>query len=117
MMRALLVSAVIAGTIVLAVYPGLPGYLHPPMCSSVESGGVVVQSFCIAWDPRLGRYEIPPPGVPADYGARFPPTIDPAALAALLFIGLTTLLWVGISVARHTRKAGGQGWADSGTEP
>jgi hypothetical protein len=97
-MRALIASALVAGVLVVAMFPAIPGYLHPPMCSRVESGGVVVQSFCISWDPALGRYQIPPPGVPADYGARIPSTIDPAVLAALLFVAGSLVLWIGLSI-------------------
>jgi hypothetical protein len=96
--RVLLVSALIAAAVALAVSPRLPEFLHPPLCSTVESGGVVIKSFCISWDPSMGRYETPPPGVPADYGSRVRPTVDPAALAVLIFLGITTALWAVVTL-------------------
>jgi len=102
--RVLLVSALIAVAIALAVSPILPGFLHPPLCSTVEAGGSVVESFCISWDPSLGRYETPPPGVPADYGSRFQSTIDPAALAVLIFLGVMTVLWAVITLVSRRLK-------------
>jgi hypothetical protein len=108
--RALIVSALVACGLVAAIFPAIPGYLHPPMCSTVDSGGVVLQSFCISWDPALGRYQLPPPGVPADYGARFPSTIDPAVLAALLFVAATLVSWMGLAiVARGWQMSRGRG--------
>lgn len=99
-MRNLLISAAIALGVALAAAPRLPALVHPPLCSTVDTGGVVVNTFCISWDPDLGRYETPPAGVPADYGRPpYPPTIDPALLVVCIFFGATTLIWAALSLA------------------
>jgi hypothetical protein len=96
--RLLIVAAVVAGVIVFASLPWVGSLLHPPLCSTVESGGVVLKSFCISWEPMQGRYETPPSGVPADYGAYVQPTIDPTVLAVSTFVGATLVLWIVLSV-------------------
>jgi len=96
MVRALIASAVLAGLVAVVSVPWIAGALHPPLCSTVGSG-VDIKSFCISWDPTKGRYETPPAPVPADFGARHLPTVDPTfAWAALVFVGATIALWFGL---------------------
>ncbi len=71
-MRVVIAAAALSVAIVFLAYPAIERQVHPPRCSTVESGGTVVQSFCIAYDSALGRYETPPAGVPADYGRILP---------------------------------------------
>jgi hypothetical protein len=101
--RAFIVAAAAAAVLVVVVLPAIAGYLRPPLCSTVESGGVVVQSFCISWDATLGRYQTPPPGVPADYGVRLPAGIEPTLVAALLFVAATFTFWLGLSIVARWR--------------
>ncbi len=72
LVRVVIAAAALSLAIGLLAYPAIEQQVHPPRCSTVESGGTVVQSFCIAYDPALGRYETPRAGVPADYGRILP---------------------------------------------
>ena len=92
-MRGAAVSILLAGAITLAVYPRLLGPLPPPRCGTVEAGGAVIQSFCINYDPALGRYETPPSGVPADFALVRPGEYpDPLPIIVALFAGLAVIL-------------------------
>lgn len=68
--RRLVVATVPAFVVALAIVAMLPpNVLYPDRCSTYPTAnGVPIHpgEFCIRYDPALGRYEVPPAGVPAD---------------------------------------------------
>ena len=91
------VIAVAALIVAMAVAWALPTMLlYPEQCTFASNVG----AFCIEYDPSLGRYEAPPPAVPADFARSVTDNAHPnnfriayGALAfALAFGGIWTVM-------------------------
>ena len=105
-MRTILLSVLVGGAVAIALYPALPGLIHSPRCPTVEAGGVVVRTFCISYDPALGRYETPPAGVPADYDVLRPGQYpNERAVAAAVVVGVAAVL---ATIIRWIQRFGGR---------
>ena len=103
-MRRLGPAAVLAALIAVAAVAAIPSSAaHPPRCSWATGVG----DFCIHFVPALGRYELPPPGVPADMAR-----VDPAEarmpdarpyMALSIFVGLMGLMWAALALTRRMK--------------
>jgi hypothetical protein len=103
--RRAVLAALPAALIAYAVGPSLPSSIepapvHPDKCSWVIHDGSYSE-FCIRYIPALGRYELPPRDVPADFARAYPPGGDPEphAFRATVAVILFALLFVGLSAA------------------
>ena len=94
-------AAVVAVASVAAIPSSAP---HPPRCSWATGVG----DFCLQYVPALGRYELPPPGIPADMTLVDPAdsrTSDARPLMALsIFVGLLGLMWASLTLASRLKS-------------
>ena len=102
-MAAALLLSIALGVPTVAFLPQLSWY--PPRCSTAPDVG----DFCINYVPDLGRYELPPAGVPADV-ARVDPAASGAidlrpALGLLLFLIALPAFWIVLGGFRPTSRA------------
>jgi hypothetical protein len=63
-----------------------PSVLYRDYCSTLplREGQLTAQPFCISYDPALGRYENPPPEVPADVSRFAMDTANPNGVRAIV---------------------------------
>ena len=105
-MRRLAAALLLAIALVVPTVAFLPQLSwYPPRCSTATGVG----DFCINYVPELGRYEVPPAGVPADFAR-----VDLAAsgvidlrpaLGLLLFFLALPALWIVLGGFGPTSRA------------
>jgi hypothetical protein len=109
-------AALVAACAVALSLPPAPPVYPPEVCSWVSHDGNVSE-FCIQWNPALGRYNDPPPGVPADFATNMTrsatrtaqPDTTQFAVAAVVFTLVFIGLWAVLSIiSRVDGRANGR---------
>ncbi|HET7183012.1 MAG TPA: hypothetical protein VFI15_12340 [Candidatus Limnocylindrales bacterium] len=97
-------AAIVLGALILAFAVAVtlpPNVVYPDYCTTTANSG----TFCISYDPALGRYENPPADVPADVSAFATSTARPdqirAVIGAAVFAALVALGWVAGRIRRR----------------
>jgi hypothetical protein len=104
-MRNLALAVVLAAPLVAVVLALPVSSGHPPRCGTVTPG---IGSFCVNWNPGLGRYENPPPGVPADFSRALPEDLASVdfrpSLAVEVVVVTVPALWLLLRLVQRRRR-------------
>ena len=105
-MKRLVAAIVVAFAVTVLVVPDAIALVrtgHAPRCSYATGVG----DFCVSWNPALGQYDPPPPGVPADFSRATPDdgdTLFLATYAALVFVGTAVTTWLLLALFGAIRR-------------